>query len=205
MSGGRPELLHGLPPILDAGVRTLILGSFPSPASLAAAQYYAHRQNQFWRLLGALLDEPLPELDYADKQRRLLRIASASGMSIASAGARARSMRRSSRHRSTIFAPARARRRNCAASASMARRRANSPAGSAQRATKRGAAFEQPGLHAGLRRQAGGLAWRGAGRGRRASWPAARAAEASSAIDRRASWAARQLQARCRRASRCPV
>ncbi|HRD92602.1 MAG TPA: DNA-deoxyinosine glycosylase [Accumulibacter sp.] len=73
MSGGGPELLHGLPPILDAGVRTLILGSFPSPASLAAQQYYGHRQNQFWRLLGAILDEPLPELAYADKQRCLLR------------------------------------------------------------------------------------------------------------------------------------
>ncbi|WP_313954242.1 DNA-deoxyinosine glycosylase [Accumulibacter sp.] len=66
-------MLHGLPPILDAEVRTLILGSFPSPASLAAQQYYGHRQNQFWRLLGALLGEPLPEFDYADRQRRLLR------------------------------------------------------------------------------------------------------------------------------------
>ncbi len=67
------ELLHGLPPILDAGLETLILGSFPSPASLAAQQYYAHRQNQFWRLLGALLGEPLADLDYAEKQRCLLR------------------------------------------------------------------------------------------------------------------------------------
>jgi len=73
ITGGGPALLHGLPPILDAGVGSLILGSFPSPASLAAAHYYAHRQNQFWRLLGALLAEPLPELDYADKQRRLLK------------------------------------------------------------------------------------------------------------------------------------
>jgi len=65
-------LLEGLPPILDAGVDTLILGSFPSPASLAAQHYYAHRQNQFWRLLGALLGEPLPDVDYAEKRRRLL-------------------------------------------------------------------------------------------------------------------------------------
>ncbi|WP_291993164.1 DNA-deoxyinosine glycosylase [Candidatus Accumulibacter sp. ACC003] len=72
MSGGRPEILLGLPPIFDAEVRTLILGSFPSPASLAAQQYYGHRQNQFWRLLGELLDEPLRELDYAARQRRLL-------------------------------------------------------------------------------------------------------------------------------------
>jgi hypoxanthine-DNA glycosylase len=65
-------LLVGLPPILDARVETLILGSFPSPASLAARQYYAHRQNQFWRLLGALLGQPLADLDYAEKQSALL-------------------------------------------------------------------------------------------------------------------------------------
>ncbi len=71
-SGGSARL-QGLPPIIDAGVRLLILGSFPSPASLAAQHYYAHRQNQFWRLLADLLAEPLPAMDYADKQRTLLR------------------------------------------------------------------------------------------------------------------------------------
>ena len=65
-------LLVGLPPILDVRIETLILGSFPSPASLAARQYYAHRQNQFWRLLGALLSQPLADLDYAEKQRVML-------------------------------------------------------------------------------------------------------------------------------------
>lgn len=64
--------LAGLPPIVDAGVRVLILGSFPSPASLAAQRYYAHPQNQFWRLLAAVLEVPLPDLDYAGKQRALL-------------------------------------------------------------------------------------------------------------------------------------
>ena len=75
MTAGRPAagILHGLPPILDAGVRVLILGSFPSPASLAAQRYYGHRQNQFWRLLGAVFDEPLAELGYAERQRSLLR------------------------------------------------------------------------------------------------------------------------------------
>jgi hypoxanthine-DNA glycosylase len=61
-------LLKGLPPILDAQARVLILGSFPSPASLAAGQYYAHRQNQFWRILAALLEQPLAEMDYAARQ-----------------------------------------------------------------------------------------------------------------------------------------
>jgi hypoxanthine-DNA glycosylase len=60
-------LLTGLPPVIDAQARVLILGSFPSEASLAARHYYAHRQNQFWRVLAALLGQPLPEMDYAAK------------------------------------------------------------------------------------------------------------------------------------------
>lgn len=56
--------LHGLPPRIDARARTLILGSFPSEASLKAQQYYAHRQNQFWRIVGALIGQPLYEMGY---------------------------------------------------------------------------------------------------------------------------------------------
>lgn len=68
-----PAWLSGLPPILDERAETLILGSFPSPASLAARHYYAHRQNQFWRIMAALLGEPLVESDYAAKQAALRR------------------------------------------------------------------------------------------------------------------------------------
>ena len=59
-----PDRLQGLPPIIGAQARVLILGSFPSAASLAAQQYYAHPQNQFWRILGVVLDQPLKEMDY---------------------------------------------------------------------------------------------------------------------------------------------
>jgi len=58
-------ILRGLPPIIDARARVLILGSFPSEASLAAQQYYAHRQNQFWKIIGAIVDQPLAAMDYA--------------------------------------------------------------------------------------------------------------------------------------------
>jgi hypoxanthine-DNA glycosylase len=57
--------------VIDARTRVLILGSFPSAASLAAGQYYAHPRNQFWPLLGRLLDEPLAQLDYEDRLRRV--------------------------------------------------------------------------------------------------------------------------------------
>jgi len=45
----------------------LILGSLPGEASLAAQRYYAHPQNQFWRLLGAALGEPLDVLAYEER------------------------------------------------------------------------------------------------------------------------------------------
>lgn len=64
--------LVGLPPIVDADVRVLVLGSFPSEASLAARHYYAHPQNQFWRLLAEVLGVSLVEFDYPEKQRALL-------------------------------------------------------------------------------------------------------------------------------------
>ncbi|WP_239016962.1 DNA-deoxyinosine glycosylase [Sphingomonas ginkgonis] len=61
-----------LPPVVDPNVRLLILGSLPGEASLRAARYYAHPKNQFWRLIGKLLREPIAELDYDRRLERLL-------------------------------------------------------------------------------------------------------------------------------------
>jgi hypoxanthine-DNA glycosylase len=64
--------LQGFPPVIDRRVERLILGSFPSEASLAAGQYYAHPRNQFWRLIGDLIGEPVHELPYPRRLQRLL-------------------------------------------------------------------------------------------------------------------------------------
>lgn len=64
----RAATLVGLPPVVDKNTRTLILGSFPGEASLAAQQYYAYPYNQFWRLVGASIGEDLHALPY---RRRL--------------------------------------------------------------------------------------------------------------------------------------
>jgi double-stranded uracil-DNA glycosylase len=63
----------GLPPVARNDARLFILGSLPGDASLAARQYYAHPQNQFWRLLGSVVGEDLHSLPYDGRLDRLAR------------------------------------------------------------------------------------------------------------------------------------
>lgn len=67
-------LLHGLPPVAGCGTAMMILGSFPGGVSLARGQYYAHPQNQFWRILQAVWPQhPQPPAgDYAGRCNWLL-------------------------------------------------------------------------------------------------------------------------------------
>ena len=56
------QRVTSFPPLVAPGATRLILGSMPGVASLAAGQYYAHPQNAFWRIMGAVarFDATLP-------------------------------------------------------------------------------------------------------------------------------------------------
>ena len=63
-------ILVGLAQIENPHACVLILGSMPGEASLVAGQYYAHRQNRFWALMGELVGAT-PELPYEQRVQRL--------------------------------------------------------------------------------------------------------------------------------------
>lgn len=68
MSKGKAALLErGLPPIAQPDTRIFILGSLPGVQSLAEQRYYAHRTNQFWKLVGAAIGIDLAAMDYRSR------------------------------------------------------------------------------------------------------------------------------------------
>ncbi len=63
------ESSAGFPPVASTDARILILGSLPGKRSLEEAQYYAHRQNAFWRIMAELFGV---EGDYSNRCRQLM-------------------------------------------------------------------------------------------------------------------------------------
>ena len=61
------EVLEGLAPVVDAHTRLVVLGSFPSVASLQAQQYYGHPRNHFWAILAALWGVDLANASYPQR------------------------------------------------------------------------------------------------------------------------------------------
>jgi len=66
-----PHRRTSFPPQAARDCRVLVLGSMPGERSLAEARYYAHPQNQFWRLMGLVIGEELHDLPYEHRLGRL--------------------------------------------------------------------------------------------------------------------------------------
>ena len=58
MAERHQALLRGFVPVSRPDARVLVLGSFPSEASLAAAEYYAFGRNAFWKLMAEITGVP---------------------------------------------------------------------------------------------------------------------------------------------------
>jgi double-stranded uracil-DNA glycosylase len=63
---------HCFPPVTRPDTRLLVLGSLPGAVSLARQRYYAHPQNLFWRLIGAVIGRDVAALDYEARLEALL-------------------------------------------------------------------------------------------------------------------------------------
>lgn len=62
--------IQSFPPIGNPAAKILILGSMPGKESLRAGQYYAHRRNVFWSIMGELLGAA-PALPYEARTQML--------------------------------------------------------------------------------------------------------------------------------------
>jgi TDG/mug DNA glycosylase family protein len=58
-------------PIVNKNCKVLILGTMPSEESLRKQERYGHKSNQFWRIIFALFNKPLPE-SYEEKNAFLI-------------------------------------------------------------------------------------------------------------------------------------
>ena len=63
---------HCFAPVTRPDTRLLVLGSLPGAVSLAQQRYYAYPHNQFWRLIGAVIERDLASLDYDARLAALL-------------------------------------------------------------------------------------------------------------------------------------
>lgn len=66
-------VVHPLKPIVAPDARVLLLGTMPSPKSREIGFYYGHPQNRFWRVMTAVLGEPVLPPVPSEKAAMLLR------------------------------------------------------------------------------------------------------------------------------------
>lgn len=59
--------VSSFPPFADADSEVLILGTMPGAMSLARQEYYAHKQNHFWKIMYALFSGLPVDERFSDK------------------------------------------------------------------------------------------------------------------------------------------
>jgi double-stranded uracil-DNA glycosylase len=59
--------------VISRETRIVILGSLPSDVSLRHRQYYAHPANQFWPLIGRVIEADLVSVPYENRLATLLK------------------------------------------------------------------------------------------------------------------------------------
>ncbi|MDI1309873.1 MAG: DNA-deoxyinosine glycosylase [Methylotenera sp.] len=66
------EQIKGFEPIVDEESEIIILGSMPGIQSLQAGEYYAHKQNAFWKILNKIF--PQHSLNNYEEKIAMLRL-----------------------------------------------------------------------------------------------------------------------------------
>lgn len=72
MPNNEKTIIQSFAPIIDDDSRILILGTMPGEESLRQQQYYAHKQNLFWKLICHVTNQPFTEL-YEERKQLLLK------------------------------------------------------------------------------------------------------------------------------------
>lgn len=62
--------IKSFPPVVSENSKILILGSIPGVKSLEKQEYYAHPQNQFWKLMFCIFNEEF-SMNYEDRTNLL--------------------------------------------------------------------------------------------------------------------------------------
>lgn len=60
-------MIKSFAPVIDYNTRILILGTMPGEASLAANEYYGHKQNAFWKIMSRCFNDGCEWSSYAEK------------------------------------------------------------------------------------------------------------------------------------------
>ncbi len=65
-------MIYSFEPIVDENCKIIILGTMPGVQSLMKQEYYANKQNSFWRIIFSLFGEE-PASDYNEKKKFILK------------------------------------------------------------------------------------------------------------------------------------